>query len=322
MPKTKVIVVDDSALVRSILTEIINRQPDMQCIGAASDPLAAREMIRNLNPDVITLDVEMPRMDGFDVARAIRREELAQGLKRGGLIAVTANALKGEDERCFAAGMDDFISKPVHLPELDAALARNVWRGAVSPEDDGPRALRTLMLARAAHLDTQPAFAQERGLGDVVYVPTPDVVVEEMLTMAKVGPNDFLIDLGSGDGRMVRVAAKKFGARGFGVDLDRRLVELCPLDSLRCQRLRALPGGSRQVPRTQNVRSALQLRCRGDDQPRSSQLRQIAIRLSAAARADVRLLHRPRDARRAPRASAAATSRAGSRNGGLRGRRT
>ena len=54
------------------------------------------------------------------------------------------------------------------------------------------------------------AFAQERGVGDVVYVPTPDVVVEEMLTMAKVGPNDFLIDLGSGDGRMVRVAAKKF----------------------------------------------------------------------------------------------------------------
>ena len=64
------------------------------------------------------------------------------------------------------------------------------------------------------------AFAQERGVGDVVYVPTPDVVVEEMLTMAKVGPNDFLIDLGSGDGRMVRVAAKKFGARGFGVDLS------------------------------------------------------------------------------------------------------
>ena len=65
MSKTRVVVVDDSALVRSLLTEIINRQPDMTCIGSAADPYAAREMIRNLNPDVITLDVEMPRMVGI-----------------------------------------------------------------------------------------------------------------------------------------------------------------------------------------------------------------------------------------------------------------
>src|SRR3954469_17516373 len=62
--------------------------------------------------------------------------------------------------------------------------------------------------------------AQESGGGDVVYVPTPQVVVDELLRMAKVGPQDFIIDLGSGDGRMVRTAAKKFGARGFGVDLS------------------------------------------------------------------------------------------------------
>jgi len=61
---------------------------------------------------------------------------------------------------------------------------------------------------------------EERGVGNVVYVPTPQVVVEEMLRMAKVGPADFVIDLGSGDGRMVRTAARKFGARGFGVDLS------------------------------------------------------------------------------------------------------
>jgi hypothetical protein len=67
--------------------------------------------------------------------------------------------------------------------------------------------------------------AQE-GVGDVVYVPTPQVVVEEMLRMAKVGPQDFVIDLGSGDGRMVITAAKKFGARGFGVDLDTVLLKI------------------------------------------------------------------------------------------------
>jgi len=68
------------------------------------------------------------------------------------------------------------------------------------------------------------ARAQE-GVGDVVYVPTPEVVVEAMLKMAKVGPNDYIIDLGSGDGRVVITAAKKFGARGFGVDLDTVLLK-------------------------------------------------------------------------------------------------
>jgi methylase of polypeptide subunit release factors len=69
------------------------------------------------------------------------------------------------------------------------------------------------------------ARAQE-GAGDVVYVPTPQIVVETMLKMAKVGPSDYLIDLGSGDGRIVITAAKKYGARGFGVDLDRVLLKL------------------------------------------------------------------------------------------------
>src|SRR3990172_9994229 len=54
----------------------------------------------------------------------------------------------------------------------------------------------------------------------VPYVPTPQEVVERMLEMAKVGPHDYLIDLGSGDGRIVVTAAKKRGARGFGVDLN------------------------------------------------------------------------------------------------------
>src|SRR5258706_3255338 len=62
--------------------------------------------------------------------------------------------------------------------------------------------------------------------GDTPYVQTPQNVVDQMLQMAKVGPADYVIDLGSGDGRMVITAAQKYGARGFGVDLDRRLVEL------------------------------------------------------------------------------------------------
>ena len=62
--------------------------------------------------------------------------------------------------------------------------------------------------------------------GDTPYVQTPQVVVDRMLEIAKVGPGDYVVDLGSGDGRMVITAAKQRGARGFGVDLDRRLVAL------------------------------------------------------------------------------------------------
>jgi methylase of polypeptide subunit release factors len=75
-------------------------------------------------------------------------------------------------------------------------------------------------LVLALLLSLQLRADEERGVGDVVYVPTPQIVVDEMLGMAKVTAADFVIDLGSGDGRMVRTAAKKFGARGFGVDLS------------------------------------------------------------------------------------------------------
>ena len=80
------------------------------------------------------------------------------------------------------------------------------------------------MVAVAALLLSAVARAQE-GRGDVVYVPTPQVAVDEMLKIAKVSANDFLVDLGSGDGRIVITAAKKFGARGMGVDLDTVLLK-------------------------------------------------------------------------------------------------
>ncbi|HEV7801337.1 MAG TPA: class I SAM-dependent methyltransferase [Burkholderiales bacterium] len=69
-----------------------------------------------------------------------------------------------------------------------------------------------------------PAAAQD--YGDTPYVQTPQNVVDKMLEVAKVGAKDYVIDLGSGDGRMVITAAQRYGARGFGVDLDKRLVTL------------------------------------------------------------------------------------------------
>ena len=108
MTKTRVVVVDDSALVRSLLTEIINRQPDMQCVGAAADPLVAREMIRELDPDVITLDIEMPRMDGLDFLAKLMR------LRPMPVVMVSTLTERGADVtlRALELGAIDFVAKP------------------------------------------------------------------------------------------------------------------------------------------------------------------------------------------------------------------
>jgi len=108
MAKTRVVVVDDSALVRGLLAEIINKQPDMECVGAASDPLVAREMIRNLNPDVITLDVEMPRMDGLDFLSKLMR------LRPMPVVMVSTLTERGAEVtlRALELGAVDFVAKP------------------------------------------------------------------------------------------------------------------------------------------------------------------------------------------------------------------
>ncbi len=108
MKKIRVIVVDDSALVRGLLTEIINRQKDMECIGAANDPLIAREMIRELNPDVITLDIEMPKMDGIDfLARLMRLRPMP-------VVMISTLTERGAEitMKALELGAVDFVSKP------------------------------------------------------------------------------------------------------------------------------------------------------------------------------------------------------------------
>lgn len=108
MKKIRVVVVDDSALVRGLLTEIINRQKDMECIGAANDPLIAREMIRDLNPDVITLDIEMPRMDGIDFLSRLMR------LRPMPVVMISTLTERGAEVtmRALELGAVDFVAKP------------------------------------------------------------------------------------------------------------------------------------------------------------------------------------------------------------------
>lgn len=108
MKKIRVVVVDDSALVRSLVAEIINREKDMECVGTANDPLIARELIRELNPDVITLDIEMPKMDGIDFLGRLMR------LRPMPVVMISTLTERGAEVtmRALELGAVDFVAKP------------------------------------------------------------------------------------------------------------------------------------------------------------------------------------------------------------------
>lgn len=147
--KIRVVVVDDSALVRSLLSEIINRQVDMECIGTANDPLIAREMIRETNPDVITLDVEMPRMDGIDFLGRLMR------LRPMPVVMISTLTDRGAEVtmRALELGAVDFVAKPrvglaSGLNDLAAQIVEKIRVAAVAqvrraPVNDPAKVSRT-----------------------------------------------------------------------------------------------------------------------------------------------------------------------------------
>jgi len=106
--KTRVLVVDDSALMRGLLSQMINLAPDMEVVGAAPDAQSAREMIKVLNPDVLTLDVQMPKMDGLEFLERLMR------LRPMPVVMVSSFTEAGSDTtlKALELGAIDFIGKP------------------------------------------------------------------------------------------------------------------------------------------------------------------------------------------------------------------
>lgn len=108
MKKIKLLIVDDSALIRQMLKQIFSGTDDIEVVGTASDPLIARDKIKALNPDVLTLDVEMPRMDGLTFLRNLMR------LRPMPVVMISTLTAKGAEVTLEALGLGavDFVAKP------------------------------------------------------------------------------------------------------------------------------------------------------------------------------------------------------------------
>ena len=127
----KVLVIDDSELIRNLLTEILSKDAHLKVVGTAIDPFDAREKIKELNPDVLTLDIEMPRMDGITFLKNIMR------LRPMPIVMISTLTEKGADITLEALqiGAIDYISKPkldvrTNLPALAAEICGKIKSAA------------------------------------------------------------------------------------------------------------------------------------------------------------------------------------------------
>ncbi|MEG0278751.1 MAG: chemotaxis response regulator protein-glutamate methylesterase [Morganella sp. (in: enterobacteria)] len=145
MKKIKVLCVDDSALMRQLMREIINSHPDMTVVDVAPDPYVARDLIKQHEPDVVTLDVEMPRMDGIDFLEKLMR------LHPVPVVMVSTLTSKGSEVtlKALELGAVDFVTKPqIGIREtmmsyrdligekIRAAAMSKVTRGSRTPRQE------------------------------------------------------------------------------------------------------------------------------------------------------------------------------------------
>ncbi|MBT2968676.1 MAG: hybrid sensor histidine kinase/response regulator [gamma proteobacterium symbiont of Ctena orbiculata] len=116
----RVLVVEDNPVNQAVVKKMLEKA-GLSPI-TANDGVEAMEAMHEEQFDVVLMDCQMPRMDGYEATEAIRDREVNQGLMRTPVIAMTANAMAGDRERCLAVGMDDYLSKPVKPAQLENML--------------------------------------------------------------------------------------------------------------------------------------------------------------------------------------------------------
>ncbi|WP_176503353.1 chemotaxis response regulator protein-glutamate methylesterase [Cobetia sp. 5-11-6-3] len=211
----RVLCVDDSALIRELMAEIINAQPDMQVVATAPDPLVARDLIKRHDPDVLTLDVEMPRMDGLDFLERLMR------LRPMPVVMVSSLTERGGEItlRALELGAVDFVSKPrlgirggmLEYAETIAdkiraaarARIRPVGRAVTSPSAGGAQAdsvLSNSTLSNPAQSNPYPSSLADRSFAASVSQGTVSAPAAAVASRRPLLSSEKLIAVGASTG--------------------------------------------------------------------------------------------------------------------------
>ncbi len=184
MKKIRLLIVDDSALVRQVLTSIFAQAPDIEVVGSAADPYIARDKIKQLNPDVLTLDVEMPRMDGVTFLGNLMR------LRPMPVVMVSTLTEQGADVtlRALEYGAVDFVAKP----KVDVSEGLKEYAEEIIAK------VRMAARARVRPLEKRPAMA--RAVGQVSEKLSADAVIAARPVKRHFRTTDRIIGIGSSTG--------------------------------------------------------------------------------------------------------------------------
>ncbi|HEB58128.1 MAG TPA: chemotaxis response regulator protein-glutamate methylesterase [Gammaproteobacteria bacterium] len=182
MSKISVLICDDSALVRQVLTEILNSDPGIEVVDTAADPYIARDKIKKYNPDVLTLDVEMPRMDGVTFLRNIMR------LRPMPVVMISSLTEKGADITLEALelGAVDFVEKP----KLDVKHGLEDYSAEIIAKVRGAAG------ARVRALSDRAPVAQ----GDIAPKLSADAVLQKGHSPRRFRTTDRIIAIGASTG--------------------------------------------------------------------------------------------------------------------------
>ncbi len=193
-------------------------------VEIAGDGLEALACWRSGTYALLLSDLHMPRLDGYELATIIRREEAAQGRERMPIIAFTANALKGEADRCFALGMDDYLSKPIQLEMLRAKMEK--WLPIrVAAKAETAASLNTVSETLAQESDPNQDPVNPQVLKDVIG-DDPVMVMEflqdflasatQAVTQLHAAWQERRAEEISAIGHRIKSSARAVGAMSFG----------------------------------------------------------------------------------------------------------
>lgn len=232
----KVLIIDDSALVRRIMTEIVNSQPDMEVVGTAPDPLVARDLIKQTHPDVLTLDVEMPRMDGLDFLERLMR------LRPMPVVMVSSLTERGSEItlRALELGAVDFVAKP----KLAIASGLQAYADLLADKIRAAYQARTRIAHRARTQPAKPA-ASRAALGNRL-ISSEKLIIIGASTGGTEAIKDFLIQMPPD---CPGILITQHMPEGFTASFARRLDGLCRISVVEATSgERVLPGHAYIAP--------------------------------------------------------------------------